>query len=143
MTARIIALIGVALVLLAVAGCNSTGTRQGDAQRSALTPGMTKKFIAKGQTTQTEVLEIFGPPNLVTRKNDTEVWTYDRLSQEFQQSGGGLAILGIGAGSSGGFGSGGGFFSSSGSRSSRSTMLIIYFDESETVVDYRLSSAQF
>ena len=48
-------------------------------QKSNLTPGMVKARVVEGQTTQTEILEWFGAPNIITRNKDgKEVWTYDR-----------------------------------------------------------------
>lgn len=111
--------------------CATQKTTQGEAKESALTAGMTKKFIYPGKTTQTEVLEIFGPPDMVTRKSGTEVWTYDKISQEVSSSGGFVTILIAG-------------YSKQSARSSnRSTLLIIYFDKKEVVEDYRLSVSKF
>lgn len=118
--------------LVLVSGCaNSYGTKQGNAKESALTAGMTKKFIYPGKTTQTEVLEVFGPPDLVTRKEGKEVWTYDKISQDVSTSGGFITIFIAGY--------------SKGSSHSRntSTMLIIYFDKNEVVDDYKLSVSKF
>lgn len=126
----------VTCVLLAgvmlISGCASShGTRQGEAKESALTAGMTKKFIYPGKTTQTEVLEIFGPPDLVTRKGGKDVWTYDKISQDISTSGGFVTILIAG-------------YSKGGSHSrNTSTMLIIYFDKNEVVEDYKLSVSKF
>lgn len=115
-----------------LSGCASSyGTKQGAAKESALTAGMTKKFIYPHKTTQTEVLEIFGPPDLVTRKEGTEVWTYDKVSQDVSTSGGFVTIFIAG-------------YSRGGSRSrNTSTMLIIYFDKNEVVEDYKLSVSKF
>lgn len=115
-----------------VSGCASSyGTKQGAAKESALTSGMTKKFIYPGQTTQTEVLEIFGPPDLVTRKEGKDVWTYDKISQDVSTSGGFVTILIAG------------YSKSSGHSRNTSTMLIIYFNKNEVVDDYKLSVSKF
>jgi len=117
---------------LMVAGCATTRpTAQEIAKESALTPGMAKKYIYPGKTTQTEVLEIFGPPDLVTHKRGKDVWTYDKISQEVSSSGGYITIIFAGAGKE------------RRSRSSRSIMLIIYFDGNDIVKDYKLSAAKF
>jgi outer membrane protein assembly factor BamE (lipoprotein component of BamABCDE complex) len=119
-------------VVLCVSGCASSyGTKQGAAKESALTSGMTKKFIYSGKTTQTEVLEIFGPPDLVTRKSGTEVWTYDKISQDISSSGGFVTILIAG------------YSKQSAHSRNTSTMLIIYFDKNEVVEDYKLSVSKF
>ena len=49
---------------------------------SALTPGMIVKHIQKGKTNQAEVMEIFGPPDMVTRSGSGEMWGYDKVSRE-------------------------------------------------------------
>jgi len=117
---------------LIVVGCATTRpTAQEIAKESALTPGMAKKYIYPGKTSQTEVLEIFGPPDLVTHKRGKDVWTYDKISQEVSSSGGYITIILAGAGKE------------RRSRSSRSVMLIIYFDKNDVVRDYKLSAAKF
>ena len=124
--------ITVIILCLMSTGCATIKpTAQEIAKESALTPGMAKKYIYPGKTTQTEVLEIFGPPDLVTHKGGRDVWTYDKISYEVSTSGGYLTILL--AGISG----------ESGRRSSKSIMLIIYFDENGVVTDYKLSAAKF
>lgn len=119
----------VAICLLAA--CASQRTAQEAAKESALTPGMAKKFIYVGKTTQTDVLEIFGPPDLVTRRDGKEVWTYDKISQDVTTSGGFLTILIAG-------------YSKSSSHSrNTSSMIIIYFGKNEVVEDYKLSVSKF
>ncbi len=49
---------------------------------SALTPGMVVKHIQKGKTTQAEIMETFGPPDMVTRSGSGEMWGYDKVSRE-------------------------------------------------------------
>lgn len=121
-------------------------------QKSSLTPGMVKKTIRIGKTTQLDVLSTFGAPNIVTRDTEgREVWTYDvhsvtRSSASKQRSataGGAVAgyvdpaVVGAGGGVSG---------SASGSvgqMSSATFTLMITFDASEVVQDYRMMSTQF
>ncbi len=118
----------VALLICGVACASSKGV---EVKPSNLTPGMTKKFIYPGKTTQTEIMEIFGPPDLVTRRDGTEVWTYDKISQDVSSSGGFVTILIAG------------YSKQSAHSSNRSTMLIIYFDKNDRVVDYKLSASKF
>lgn len=115
--------------LLVAVGCQSQTID--DARPSNLTAGMAKKTIVKGTTTQAEVMEVFGPPDLVTHRDNQEVWTYDKISQEIESSSGYFTVLFAGAGRS------------NSRSSSRSTMLIIYFDSSDRVIDYRMSVAKF
>lgn len=98
---------------------------------SNLTAGMAKKTIVKGQTTQAEVMEIFGPPDLVTHKDDLQIWTYDKVRYDFESSGRYLTVLIAG-------------MNRQRSRSaSTSTMLIIYFDSNDIVRDYRMQVTRF
>lgn len=122
-------IVGSLLVMLVAtsSGC----IRQEPARPSAVTPGMAKKHITPGRTGQAEVLEIFGPPNIVTHKAGREVWTYDKMSHEVVNSGGFLTILLAG------------YARERSSGSSRSTMLIIYFDKNDVVTDYALHATQF
>jgi hypothetical protein len=114
--------------VLLVSGCASVQP----AQKSNLTPGMAKSKIIKGQTTQNDILEIFGPPNIVTRnKSGNEVWTYDKVSVETGTSDvyGTLLIVG-GAGSRT-------------STSSRTFTLMIDFDDTNVVNDFSYRSSSF
>ncbi len=120
-----LSLCGIVLV-----GC-ATSTTAPPVTESNLTPGMAKATIVKGKTIQAEVIEVFGPPDLVTHRDDMQIWTYDKIRYEVETSGGYLTVLIAGAG---------------GRRarsSSTSTMLIIYFDSNDIVQDYRLSMTRF
>jgi hypothetical protein len=124
----------VALAAAAMGAPGCAGSQHADdpaAEKSALTPGMVKLKIVKGQTTQGQILETFGPPDLVTHKDGVETWTYDKTSYDYEKRSDYLTVLFAGAG---------------GDRvrsSSRSTMLIVYFDQAERVSDYRLSAVKY
>lgn len=125
---------------MAVAACSSSQKaqepewQQGETpkeQKSALSPGGAKLYLQKGVTTQAQVTEVFGPPDLVTHKDDMQIWTYDKTSYDYEKRSDYVTAIFIGAG---------------GDRvrsSSRSTMLIVYFDTNDRVVDYRLSSIKY
>lgn len=53
---------------------------------SALTPGMVVKHIQKEKTTQSEILEIFGPPDMITKSGPGEMWGYDKVSREVAET---------------------------------------------------------
>jgi hypothetical protein len=117
-----------ALVLLLASGCR---TPQEEEPRSPVTAGMVKMSVTKGETTQTEVLEIFGPPDLLTYQDGTEVWTYDKTTYEIERKSGYFTVLLAGS-------------SSKEVRSaSVSSMVIIYFDANEVVRDYRISIVKY
>ncbi|MBN2560236.1 MAG: hypothetical protein JXQ75_04835 [Phycisphaerae bacterium] len=110
---------------------------------SAITPGAAKKHIKPGETTQAEVIGVFGTPNIITHKHDTEMWVYDKVSSKQTSAAFGIGGSGGGAGS-GGFG-GGGLAGGVGSseRSETTVMLIIYYDENDVVRDYKISQTKF
>lgn len=101
-------------------------------QKSNLTFAVVKSKIKKGQTSQAEILETLGSPNITTknRQND-EVWTYSRQSYDSESGayGGGLIIFG-----------GHKAFSSS---SAQSFDLILTFDKNDIVKDYSVVASQF
>ena len=127
-------------LILIFSGCMATHS----VEKSNLTPGMVKKEIVSGVTSQTEVLNVFGPPNIITKnKSGNEVWTYDKISMDDSSSrmgagvgGGGLpgpAIVGAALSGS----------SSSRSTSSRTFTLMIEFDESDVVKEFSYRSSEF
>lgn len=128
------ALVASSLLALAAAGlpaCQTTSSESEAAAKSSLTPGVVKLKIVKGATKQAEILEVFGSPDMVTHKDDQQIWTYDKTSYDYEKQSGYLTVLLAGTG---------------GDRvrsSSKSTILIIYFDSHDTVIDYRLNSTKF
>jgi hypothetical protein len=66
-------------VFVGLFGCQE----KNQTQSSNLTPGMVKTKIINGVTTQSEILTIFGSPNIITKnKSRNEVWTYDKVAME-------------------------------------------------------------
>ncbi len=116
-----------ALVLL-ISGCASVQP----VQKGNLTPGMAKTKIIKGQTSQNEILEVFGAPNIVTKnKSGNEVWTYDKASVETGTSDVyGTILIAGGAGSRS-------------STSARTFTLMIEFDDKNIVKDFSYRSSAF
>jgi len=116
------------ILLLLVSGCASVQP----AQKGNLTPGMAKTKIIKGQTSQNEILEVFGAPNIVTKnKSGNEVWTYDKASVETGTSDVyGTVIIAGGAGSRT-------------STSARTFTLMIEFDDKNIVKDFSYRSTAF
>jgi hypothetical protein len=123
-------LVYLSFLMIYSAGC-AESNKSPIPKESNLTAGMAKKTIVKGQTTQAEVTEIFGPPDLVTHKDNMQVWTYDKIRYDVESSDGYLNVLVAGAGGH------------KAHSSSTSTMLIIYFDSNDKVIDYRMSVTRF
>lgn len=124
------------LFLVSQGGC-ATG------RAGAISPGAAKKYIQKNVTTQAEMIEIFGTPNVITRRDGYEMWVYDKISSRVTNAALGLGGFGGGVGSGGG---GGGFLSggvASAERSETTVMLIVYYDENDTVTDYKVTQTKF
>jgi outer membrane protein assembly factor BamE (lipoprotein component of BamABCDE complex) len=139
-----------AAVALAATPCGwlSAKEKPVDDAANTLTHGMVQMSLRVGQTSQYEVLQAFGAPNITTMDGSgQEVWVYDREATVSSDSHGGFNIgLGIGGGG-GGVGAGGllGFGKSKNksSTSSRTMMLVIKFDEKKVVSDFRSRSSSF
>ena len=125
-------------------------------QKSNLTAGMVKKYVKIGKATQTELMSVFGAPNIITRdKNGHEVWTYDRQSMASSSEIAAWNAGGTGAAMAGGLageavvGGGGviggstGKSSTAGQISSTTFTLMIYFDENDVVNDYGMQATLF
>jgi hypothetical protein len=129
-------------------------------RQSTLTPGMVVKNIQKGKTTQAEIIEIFGPPDMVTRSGSGEMWGYDKVSREVAEAATGASVGASSAAGAGGFGGvlglgGGGGGQAATQRqqqtqqqtrrieSTTTVFLLIYYDDKGVVTDYRLSATKF
>ena len=100
-------LVGAGVAILGASGCGSSQKseepdwQQGEKpkeQKSALSPGGAKLYLVKGQTTQAQVTEVFGPPDLVTHKDDMQIWTYDKTSYDYEKRSDYVTAIFIGAG---------------------------------------------
>ncbi|KGE16058.1 hypothetical protein [Sphingobacterium deserti] len=117
------------LLILSLSACKSYkyGVEE-STEKSNLTIGAVKSKIVKNETTQEEILKLFGTPNLVSKnKSNREVWSYNKMSVENR------------AGSTD-------FFSgqrASQSTSSKSFDFIITFDEEDIVKDYSVVSTAY
>ena len=113
--------------------CAPYGVQNQPIQKSNLTAGTVKKEIIKNKTTQAEIMQLFGSPNLMTLDGDgNEVWNYNRMSYSTTTSSDDVLIL----------------WGWGGSRSMRSSTtqsfdLIIVFDKRNVVRDYRVISAAY
>jgi len=109
-------------------------------QKSNLTPGMIETKIIKGKTTKNEILEIFGPPNIITRdKGGREVWTYERQSVTSSARSGSTEAYGT----VGVAGVGGSRTSSTQQVSTSTFTLMITFTENDSVDKYSMMSTSF
>lgn len=107
--------------------------------KNNLTAGQVSLTLKKNLTTQQQVVDAFGAPNLVTQSaDDEEVWTYQKhaVVANSSSSGFGATIILLGGSSS----------SSGFEQSSRTMTLVIKFREIngvKTVVDFSSRSSSF
>lgn len=120
------------------------------AQDSAntLTHGMAQMTLRVGETTQSDVLEAFGGPNIMTLDGaGNEVWVYDRHATVSQSkaSGFNIGMLFGGLGGAVGGGAGVGFGSNKARQegSTRAMTLIIKFGSDRRVIDFKSRSSSF
>jgi len=113
-----------------------TATQPVTARNSELTHGNVQMNIKVGDTTQTEILEVFGAPNITTIDGTgKEVWTYQRTAQVSQSSSSSnyWTVILIGGDSS----------VSGLETSSRMITLIIKFDANKVVSDFSSRASNF
>ncbi|WP_225010282.1 MULTISPECIES: hypothetical protein [Novosphingobium] len=115
---------------------------------NTLTHGMAQMTLHVGATTQDDVLQTFGAPNITTLDAaGQEVWVYDRQATVTSSGSSGFSIgMLLGAAGSGVGGAGGLGFGSSKSRSSqtqRTMTLIIKFSADKKVSDFKSRSSSF
>ena len=131
-----VALIAVAgSLVLALNACASVPAPV-DQRNSALTQGNVQLNLKVGETTKSQVLDVFGAPNITTRDaSGAETWSYQRhatVSQSSSQSGFWTILLAGGGASANGF-----------SQTSRTMTLIIKFDGHDVVSDFRSRTSDF
>ena len=121
-----------AIVAGLLVGCATSSNQTETEKNSPLTHGNVQLSLKTGTTTQTEVLEKFGAPNITTIDGQgREVWTYQKHATVSKASGGYATILILG-GSSSGF-----------EQSSRTMTLIIKFGPDKVVSDFSSMYSSF
>ncbi|NDD67057.1 hypothetical protein EBZ35_05350 [bacterium] len=117
-----------AVMMALLATLTVTGCQDESISSSKLSAGVAKVAIKEGETTQADVLRLFGAPNLVTRSSEgEEVWNYNRMSVDNSSSGFGFLI-------------GSKAISSS---ASRSIDVIIVFNKADVVKSYKVIQASY
>ena len=100
--------------------------------KTNLSYGMIKSSIKKGKTTQTEIIKVFGSPNIVTKnRSGFEVWTYSKQSSQARSGSSYGTLLIVGGDSA---------YSNT---STESFDFIITFDKNDIVKDYSVVSSRF
>lgn len=141
--------LGAAIVAAVFVMLSPTSAYAKDAEEpNVLTHGMVQMTLKVGQTTQAEIIENFGGPNITTIDGTgQEMWVYDRHATVSYDKQSGFSIGLFAGGGGGGFGGGGGLgFGSKKSKSStnsRAMTLIIKFDANKIVSDFKSRSSSF
>ena len=138
-------------LMVSLAGCaSSMNDNRQQVARSSLTPGMAKKAICEGSTTQAEIVKCFGSPNLIMRRSNGqgEVWTYDQVSVVKESNGYSVGSMLLGGAASPATTASGGAtgFSVSGHTNTsavRTITVLIEFDPNEVVQKYELMATAF
>ena len=146
---RFVAYLLVVLMLAAV-GCKSTSQHREavrDDTVNKLTVGTVQKEIRVGMSSA-DVVGVLGSPNMVTTDSKRrEVWVYDKVSTErvYSTSSGGVGVLGLVFGGSGGALGGGSYDASTGASSTtqRTLTIIIKYDEQGLVRDFAYRQSSF
>lgn len=119
-----------------------------DPSANTLTHGMVQMTLRVGETTQMQVIEAFGAPNITTLDaQGQEVWVYDRHATVSAASSSSFSIGMLAGAAGGGVAGGGGLGFGKGKakaeQSTRAMTLVIKFDSSKRVVDFKSRSSAF
>lgn len=138
-------LLGLWVVGVAPAGA---APKQSSDSTNTLTHGMVQLTLRVGETSQLQVVEAFGAPNITTLDaQGQEVWIYDRQATvtSSKDSGFSIGMLlgGLGGGVGGGAGLGFGSSKSQSSQSMRTMTLIIKFGSDKVVSDFKSRTSSF
>ena len=139
----------IGLSALTLSGCKTPGVHRDavtDDHQQTMTVGKVQREIREGMS-QADVASVLGSPNIVSKEGkDVEVWIYDRFSTEtvYSKDSGGVSVLLLGYGASGGGGVAPGYQSGSGaSASSQKTLTIIIRFREGKVYDFSYHSSRF
>lgn len=142
-------LVAVAAAIAVVVGAPAVAREKPDepTDPNMLTQGMVQMTLRVGTTTQAEIIETFGAPNITTMDaSGNQMWVYDRHATVTTDSSGGFSIgILAGGGSDVGVGGGLGFGKrkSKSTTSSRTMTLVIKFDGRGVVSDFKSRSSSF
>ena|SRR6185369_1733186 len=129
-------ILAIAPAALAVLAVPATAQVSLDSKNSDLTQGNVQLNLRVGNTTKTEVLEIFGAPNITTRDGaGLEVWSYQRhatVSKSNEKDSFWTILLAGGSNRASGF-----------SQTMRTMTLIIKFNADDVVADFRSRTSDF
>jgi outer membrane protein assembly factor BamE (lipoprotein component of BamABCDE complex) len=131
------------VAVLSMGACTPLPTKPVTTRNSELTHGNVQMNVRVGETTQAQVLEVFGAPNITTIDGSgQEVWTYQRAAtvEQSASSRGFWTVLLTGgtAAAAGQSREVSGF-----EQTQRMMTLIIKFSEQNIVTDFRSRASEF
>ncbi len=136
MYTKIIQTLSAIMISFLISGCAPSQPNITSPTYNPYTPGVVSLTLKKGITTQAEVLQSFGAPNIVSQNSDgNEVWTYQKNATVSQANSSGSYITILLAGAN--------HDSSGFAQSSRTMTLIIYFNKAQRVVDFKSLTTSF
>lgn len=120
----------------------------GQDRNEGMTHGLVQMTMTVGETTQIEVLEAFGAPNITTiDASGQEVWTYSKhatvSASKTKSNSFGILFGGAGGVLGGALGGGASSSNSGFEQSTRSMILIIKFNKQNVVSDFRSRTSSF
>jgi outer membrane protein assembly factor BamE (lipoprotein component of BamABCDE complex) len=124
--------------------CTPLPTQPVTTRNSELTHGNVQMNLKVGETTQAQVLDVFGAPNITTIDGTgQEVWTYQRAAtvEQSASSSGFWTILLTGGGSAATAGQS--QYASGFEQTQRMLTLIIKFSDASVVTDFRSRASEF
>lgn len=138
----------IGLVVILTSSLAAARTAKPADSPNMLTHGMVQMTLRVGETTQAEVLDTFGGPNVTTIDGQgREVWVYDRHATVETASSNsfsiGMLVGAIGVGAGGGGGLGFGSSKAKNEQAQRSMTLVIKFGPDHKVVDFKSRSSSF
>jgi outer membrane protein assembly factor BamE (lipoprotein component of BamABCDE complex) len=129
-------LLPIVVAAVVLSACAPVPTKPVTTRNSELTHGNVQLNLKVGETSQTQVLEVFGAPNITSVDGSgQEVWTYQRaatVAQSTSSSSGWTILLAGGSREAAGF-----------EQTQRTMTLIIKFNDKKIVSDFRSRSSEF
>lgn len=119
-----------------IVSCATGVAHKQPVQKSNLTFATVKTHLIKGKTSQAEVIQLLGNPNIVTKgKNGVEIWSYSKQSFESGSSSssamGGFILFGASQ-------------NTAFSQSASSTFdLVLKFNDKDILLNYSVRSSKF
>lgn len=125
----------IAFIALISVSCSSTK----DSQTKINALEVSEKLV-KGKTTQSQVLESFGAPDIVEKTSEGDMWAYNRSSSESSSVGASVSRY---FSSSWWNWTGVGVSGDQSSSSTKTASLVVHFDKNKTLANYSFRTEKY